>query len=91
MSKRASKSIAAQNTFSDSVEINGKGAISISGLSDTTATVQRMIDGTNWRDVESYTADQELVIDDIDCSYRVGVKTGDYGTDTVVVYIRSLT
>lgn len=84
------KTITAQNTFTDWAQIKGVADLSISGVSDSTVTVQRSFDeGTTIKDIESFAADTEKTIE---CSvsgihYRVGIKTGDYGTDTVLVEI----
>ena len=83
----ATETITAQNTFTDWAEIAGDGHISVSGISDSTITVQRSFDeGSTIKDVESFVADFEKVINGGGSRvfYRVGIKTGDYGTDTVV-------
>jgi 5-deoxy-D-glucuronate isomerase len=80
--------ITAENTFTTAMGVNPgtRLAISINGLSDSTITVQRRLDGTNWRDVKNYTADvEETYIVDTKCDLRIGIKTGNYGTDTVIV------
>lgn len=78
----------AENTFTNAIEIQGYFNLSINGVSDSTVTVQRKsgVDGTNWVDVESYTADKETYgFEPEPVEYRVGIKTGNYGTDTVKV------
>jgi hypothetical protein len=91
---RVTATIAAQNTFTDHIHPADKPErpylnLSVSGVSDSTVTLQRTFDGgTTWLDVESYTADAEKVIEGAHEgaeAYRVGVKTGDYGSDTVLV------
>jgi len=85
---RTSVSAAAQNTFSDPIQIVGSFDISISGTFVATLTAQRSEDGTTWRDVKAYTASAEEVgYDPILTYYRVGVKTGNYTSGTVVASI----
>jgi len=86
--KTVSASIAAQNTFTDALSVGpGESAdVSVSGsFSGTTVTLQAMHDGTNWRDVTTFTAASEAIFDaargqDI----RLGVKTGDYSAGPAV-------
>ena len=85
-----SATLTAQNTFTDWVELRGAADISISGVSDSTVTVQRSFDeGVTAKDVESFTASTEKTLDagEQGVSYRVGIKTGDYGSDTVIAII----
>ena len=85
---RTSVSASAQNTFSNAIQVVGSFDISISGTFAATATAQRSEDGTNWRDVKSWTAPvEETGYDPILMYYRVGVKTGGYTSGTVVAYI----
>ena len=82
--------ITAQNTFTDWAALRGNADISVSGVSDSTVTVQRSFDGgTTIKDIEQFTSDFEKVIDAAEqgALYRVGVKTGDYGTDTILAEI----
>lgn len=83
----ASATITAQDTFTAAVPIHPRQrvSVSLSGISDSTVTLQRKVDGTNWRDVKNYTANaEETYVADEAGDVRVGVKTGGYGTDTVV-------
>ena len=84
------KSITAQNTFSDALSLRGDFSLSISGLSDSTVTVQRSFDaGSTWADVDDFTSSYEgNGYDAVGAQYRAGIKTGDYGSDTVVVSLR---
>ena len=84
------KSISAEDTFSDALSLRGDFSISIGGLSDSTLTVQRSFDGgSNWADVDTFTSAYEgNGYDAVGAQYRAGVKTGDYGSDTVVVSLR---
>lgn len=82
-------SLTAQNTFTDPLEIRGDADLSASGITDSTVTVQRSFDGTIWKDVEQFTADFEKMVTGSEqgVAYRIGIKTGDYGSDTVVCEI----
>jgi len=90
--------VSAQNIFTDEIRITGVGTsriftIIISGRTDSTITLQRSIEVTdNWEDVTSYTANTTVSYDDnLDNQivyYRIGIKTGDYGTDTVDLTLR---
>lgn len=83
------KEISAQNTFSDGLSLRGDFSLSISGLSDSTVTVQRSFDNSNWADVDTFTANYEgNGYEGVGALYRAGIKTGDYGTDTVTVTLR---
>lgn len=85
--------ITAENTFTDPILVTGVTdsrifTIERSGITDSTITLQRSISepGT-WSDVTTYTSDGVVTYDDgLDNQtvyYRIGIKTGDYGTDTV--------
>lgn len=88
MSTIASKSITAQNSFTDPVQISGWFNVSISGTFSATVTAQRSIDKVNWFDVDSWTAPSEDVgMDPEVIWYRVGVKTGDFTSGTVVIRV----
>ena len=84
------ETITAQNTFTEWAQLKGEADLSISGLSDSVVTVQRTLDnGETIKDIENFTADVEkIIVSSIAGTlYRVGVKTGDYGSDTVLVEI----
>jgi len=93
MAQLTSKTISAENTFTDPVMVHaGYFSLSISGLSDSTVTVQKSYDVDdedavgNWVDVDTFTANAEDVgFEPENRVYRVGIKTGDYGSDTVVI------
>ena len=86
MTTVASKAISAQNTFTDAVRFSGDFNISISGTFSATVSVQPSPDGTNWFDVNTYTAPIEGTgFDPEFIYYRIGVKTGDYTSGTVNV------
>lgn len=82
-------SITAQNTFSDGVKVYGDFNISISGTFVATVWVQRSFDGTNWLDVESFTAGTQKrgFESERDVRYRIGVKTGGFTSGTVTVRV----
>jgi len=101
---RVVASLTAQNTFTDHIhpadkrELEGLLNLSISGLTDSTVTVQRTFDaGTTWKDVVQYVGGTDDVNGCVEkvieagnegvVAYRVGIKTGDYGSDTVVCRI----
>jgi hypothetical protein len=93
MAQLTTKEISAQNTFTDAVLVHaGYFTLSISGLSDSTVTVQKSyqeVDDlavTDWVDVDTFTVDAEEVgFEPENRLYRVGIKTGDYGSDTVTI------
>jgi len=93
MAQLTTKTISAANTFTDPVMVHaGYFSLSISGLSDSTVTVQKSYDVDdedavgNWVDVDTFTANAEEVgFEPENRVYRVGIKTGDYGSDTVVI------
>ena len=84
-------SIAAQNTFSDPLPVAAGDTVSVSyaSVGANTVTLQRMIDGSNWRDVDSFTADGEQTYEaDSSHMLQIGIKTGDYSSGTVSVALR---
>lgn len=64
--------------------------VSISGIVDSAVTLQRRwLITDEWRDVETYTEDAEAVgMAPTGGMYRIGVKTGEYGSDTVSIVVR---
>ena len=86
MTTLVSADISAQNTFTDSVRLEGYFNLSLSGTFAATVTVQRSIDNSTWVDVDTFTAASEDVGFEPELMwYRVGVKTGDFTSGTVVV------
>ncbi|KKL88868.1 hypothetical protein LCGC14_1920400 [marine sediment metagenome] len=84
--KSVTKSITAENVFTDLIQVDkgDTGSISVSGTFVATVTLQRRLDGANWRDIESYTAQTEKDFEVGEGSeIRLGVKTGDYTSGTV--------
>lgn len=92
--QRVTANIAAQNTFTTNIEVSGVGesrrfAITLTGTWVATVTLQRSVGvAGNWVDVTSFTANTATTFNDnLDNQlvfYRIGVKTGDYTSGTVV-------
>lgn len=88
--KYCTASITAQNTGNTGVDVCGQFAIDISGTWVATVWLQRCYDGSNWRDVESYTANCQLTYEDrVGATYRLFVKTGGFTSGTVVASLRA--
>jgi hypothetical protein len=82
------KTLSAQNTFTDAVLIIGDFNVSISGTFVATVTVQRSTDGTVWRDVNTFTAPFEGVgYDPMKNYYRAGFKTGQYTSGSATILL----
>lgn len=80
------RSVTAQNQFTDALTINAKqrASISISGTFAANVELQRNLDGTNWRTVDTYTALTELTyVADETCDIRLGVPTGGFTSGPV--------
>lgn len=88
MTTIASKTVTAQNSFTDSVQISGWFNLSISGTFVASVFVQRSIDNSTWLDVDSFTAPTEQVgMEPEVVWYRVGVKTGGFTSGSVVIRV----
>jgi len=91
MSGVVTKSITAENTFSDTIKVQGYFNLSISGIAGgTTVTVQKQsgVDGTSWTNVDTFTVDTETNGFEAERqNYRVGVETGNFGSGTCKVRI----
>lgn len=86
MAQIATASITTENTFSTAAQLEGYFNLSISGTFVATVTVQRSPDNSTWQDVDTFTTPSEEVGFDPEFMwYRVGVKTGDFTSGTVVV------
>ena len=96
--QQVSASISAQNQFTNAIRVTGVDAtrvftVSIDevGAGANTFTLQRSLESDTgpWTDVQQWTADVTTTYDDgLDNQiawYRLGVKTGDYGSDTHTV------
>ena len=93
--QNVTKSISSQDDFTDAIRVVGTDAarvfgLVISGRTDSTITLQFAFDSAGpWNDTSpQYTANQSISFDDGQDDqiifYRLGIKTGDYGTDTVI-------
>lgn len=89
MSTYATKTITAENTFTDTAVFDGDFNFSVSGTfsNNPTVTVQRSTDGSSWVDVDTFTAAGEFVGFEPEPSmyYRAGVKTGEFGSGSSTV------
>ena len=86
MATLTTKTISAQNTFTDAVQTEGYFNLSISGTFSATVTVQRSWDASTWYDIDTFTAPtQEVGFDPEYTYYRAGVKTGEYTSGDVVI------
>jgi hypothetical protein len=84
------RSITAENQFTDAAELTGYFNLSLSGTWEATVTLQRSFDsGSTWYDVDTRTANtEEYGFEPEDgVQYRAGVKTGDFTSGTVVTRI----
>ena len=91
--QRVSASIAAANTFTNTIEVTGTGeqrriAITLTGTWSATVTLQRSVGVTgNWVDVSTFTTNQSITyadaLDNQSVFYRIGIKTGQYTSGTV--------
>lgn len=85
------KTLSAENTFTDAVHIIGDFNISIvastSPAFSGTVTAQRSSDGTNWRDVDTWVSvsSEEVGYDPMKMYYRAGIKTGQYSAGSVTI------
>lgn len=79
-------SVTAENTFTSALAVAAGQRVAVSssgGATSTTVTLQRRLDGSNWRDVQSWVADVEATYQaDAACELRLGVKSGAYGSGT---------
>lgn len=93
---KVTNTISSGDTFTDLINVPensnktdfGYLLLIVSGLVDSTVTLQCSDDGgTTWYDVKTFSADtvEEVFLPAMNASARVGVKSGDYGTDTVEV------
>ena len=86
MSRVVTRSITAENQFTDSIKMSGPFDFSIAGTFVATVTVQRSYDNSTWRDVDTFNAATEEVGYQPEIAwYRAGVKTGGFTSGTAVV------
>lgn len=92
-------SITAQNTFTTAIVtppvprgLANKVSVSISGVWVATVTLQRSFDGATFFDVSNFTANAEVIADEPEpnITYRLGVKTGNFTSGTVVLRLAIL-
>ena len=86
--KSVTRSIAAENLYTDSVQVVGYFNLSISGTWVATVTVQRSFDqSATWHDVDTWTTNAEEygLEPEGGIHYRVGIKTGEFTSGTCVV------
>ncbi len=84
------KTISAENVFTDwKLFTRGRTVdVSVSDISDSTVTLQRKFKKTKTDvlDVDKWTSPEETYFTVSSTAYyRIGVKTGDYGSDTIKV------
>ncbi len=81
--------INAEDTWTDPLVVQQleRASVSVAGTAfNGTVTLQRMLDGTNWRDVESHTSDAETSYDGDETGFlRIGIKAGGYTSGSVAV------
>lgn len=93
--QQVAASLSAQDTWSDNIRVTGVGAsqrqfsITLTGTWTATVTLQRSVgEPGDWNDVKNYTVNAtDNYNDGLDNQiiyYRVGIKTGDYTSGTVV-------
>ncbi len=85
--KTITKSIDAENIWSNSATLTGYFNLSLSGTWVATVTIQRSFDqGSTWYDVDTWTENtQEYGLEpENGVYYRFGVKTGEFTSGTVV-------
>ena len=82
------KTITAENQWSETIDISaGYFSVSVQGTFVGTVTVQKTYDqGTNWYDVNTFTAPGEYVgLEGEGSQFRIGAKTGEYSSGTIYV------
>lgn len=87
MATIATATITGDDSFTAEAYLEGYFNLSISGTFSATVTVQRSFDkGSTWLDIDSFTsATEEVGFEPETVKYRVGVKSGDYSSGTIVV------
>jgi len=91
MAQEVLASITAQNTFTDAIVLQGYFSVSVTGIAGgTVVTIQRVtgVDGANYTDVDTFNVDTESYGYEPEAvQYRIGVKTGQFGSGTCKVRI----
>lgn len=85
--------LSGNDQFTNSITVTGVGgqrafSIILSGVVDSIVTLQQSLDNASWVDMPTtYTSDTSVSFnDELDNQlvyYRIGVKAGDYGSDTI--------
>jgi hypothetical protein len=93
--EKKSKDISAENSYTNTmwVDSNESVIISLTGTWAATVTLQRSYDeGLTWLDYYQYTSNISTLVIEVedDVLYRLGIKTGDYTSGTVVAIIGML-
>jgi len=83
------KTITAQNTFTDVIRVSGMKYINLSiqstALSATLTLQRRLVGASTWGDVANFTANAEKIIKSVgQWEYRLGVKTGNFTSATAL-------
>lgn len=94
------KTVTAQNTFTDPFIVNKGGIITLFGTFSATVVLQkRLLDGVTWVDVTdndglattfTLAGTYEMQGEGFEVEYRVGVKTGGYTSGTVNIEVQCL-
>ena len=89
MSTYTTKTITADNTFTDTVFFDGDFNFSVSGTfnNNPIVTVQRSTNGSSWVDVDTFTKAGEFVgfEPEPNMYYRAGCKAGEFGSSSSIV------
>lgn len=86
--KIITRSVTAENQFTDAAILTGYFNVSISGTWVATVTLQRSFDsGSTWFDVDTRTANTEEygLEPENTVQYRIGVKMGGFTSGTIVL------
>lgn len=87
---KVTKTITAQNQFSDVLRVAGRRIVNLSitstALSATLHLQRKRPEDSTWGDVTSFTANAEKIIESVGkWDYRIGVKTGNFTSATALV------
>lgn len=94
-STKVTKTITAQNTFTDSLRVAGKRIVNFTiystALSATIVLQRKRPEDSVWGDVASFTANAEKIIESVGkWDYRAGVKTGGFTSATALAVTLSV-
>ena len=85
-----SATLTAADTYTEWTQIFGPFLIELTGVTDSTVTFQRTRDGgSSVLDIENFSSDTFYTAEMpwTTCLFRVGIKAGNYGSDTVLVHL----